>query len=183
LGRASEQPPRAHARAQTSATARYFARNSLTPFHLTNFCRWNERAYNIPYLKTLRATLDASGFNSTLIVAPDSGWSIAKDILSDPELAAAVHGIGAHYPGMYSSSDAESTGKPLWASEDDSTYDNDVGAECWARIINRNFVLGNMTATINCALAPTARHTRSRTPRPHPNHTPHTRAHKYKGTS
>ena len=85
---------------------------------------WNERAYNIPYLKTLRATLDASGFNNTLIVAPDSGWSIAKDILADPELAASVHGIGAHYPGMYSSSDAEATGKPLWASEDDSTYDN-----------------------------------------------------------
>jgi galactosylceramidase len=110
---------------------------------------WNERAYNIPYLKVLRSTLDASGFNNTLIVAPDSGWSIAKDILADPELAASVHGIGAHYPGMYSSSDAEATGKPLWASEDDSTYDNDVGAECWARIINRNFVLGNMTATIN----------------------------------
>jgi len=110
---------------------------------------WNERAYDTTYLKTLRATLDKSGFNNTKIVAPDSGWGIAKDILNDNALAEAIYGIGAHYPGMYSSSDAEATGKPLWASEDDSTYDNDVGAECWARIINRNYVLGNMTATIN----------------------------------
>ena len=50
---------------------------------------------------------------------------------------------------MYSSSSAEKTGKPLWASEDDSTYDNAIGGECFARIINRNYVLGNMTSTIN----------------------------------
>ena len=110
---------------------------------------WNERAYDTLYLKTLRRTLDAAGFSNTLIVAPDSGWGIASDILNDPALAASVHAIGAHYPGMYSSPEAEATGKPLWASEDDSTYSNDVGAECWGRIINRNFVLGNMTASIN----------------------------------
>lgn len=110
---------------------------------------WNERAYNTTYLKTLRKHLDTAGATNTKIVAPDSGWSIAGDILADPDLAAAVWGIGAHYPGMSSSSQAEQTGKPLWASEDDSTYNNDVGAECWARIINRNFVNGNMTATIN----------------------------------
>jgi len=110
---------------------------------------WNERSYNTTYLKTLRAHLDSAGFTKTKIVAPDSGWDIAKDILADPALAEAVWGIGAHYPGMHSSPEAEQTGKALWASEDDSTYNNDIGAGCWARIINRNFVLGNMTATIN----------------------------------
>lgn len=110
---------------------------------------WNERSYNTTYLKTLRATLDASGFTNTKIVAPDSNWGIAQDILNDPELAAAIWGIGAHYPGMHSSSQAIQTGKQLWASEDDSTYNNAVGAECFARIINQNFVQGNMTATIN----------------------------------
>ena len=84
-----------------------------------------------------------------MIVAPDSGWSIASDILADPVLAAAVHVIGCHYPGTHSSSQAEQTMKPLWASEDDSTYNNDVGAECWARVINQNYVNGNMTASFN----------------------------------
>ena len=63
-----------------------------------------ERTTSLP--KTLRATLDASGFNSTMIIAPDSGWDIAKDILSDADLANAVHGIGAHYPGMHSTPEA-----------------------------------------------------------------------------
>jgi galactosylceramidase len=111
---------------------------------------WNERGFDSTYLKTLRATLDANGFSKTKIVASDSGWDpISTDILNDPELAAAVHTVGCHYPGTSSSASAEKTGKPLWASEDDSTYDNDIGAECFARIISRNYVLGNMTATIN----------------------------------
>lgn len=59
-----------------------------------------------------------------MIVAPDSGWSIANDILADPVLAASIHAIGCHYPGTHSSAQAEQTMKPLWASEDDSTYDN-----------------------------------------------------------
>jgi hypothetical protein len=75
-------------------------------------------------------------------VAPDSNWGIAEDILSDPALAAAVDVIGAHYPGTYSTAAAVSTGKQLWASEDDSTYNNGVGAGCWARVINRNYVNG-----------------------------------------
>jgi len=33
-----------------------------------------------------------------------------------------------------SSSDAVKTGKPLWASEDYSTFNDDVGAGCWARV-------------------------------------------------
>lgn len=110
---------------------------------------WNERSYNTTYLKTLRATLDNNGFTNTKIVAPDSNWGIANDILNDPELAAAIWGIGAHYPGVHSNAQAMQTGKQLWASEDDSTYSNSVGAACFARIINQNFVQGNMTATIN----------------------------------
>ena len=161
---------------------------------------WNERAYNIPYLKQLRASLDAANFSNTKIIAPDSGWDIARDILADPGLASAVHGIGAHYPGMHSSSDAVATGKPLWASEDDSvsfcassapatppppprhrpappptphappaplqTYDNDVGAECWARIINRNYVLG-ASAHAGGRIARARTHTLTHTRPPH----------------
>ena len=111
---------------------------------------WNERGFDATYLKTLRKTLDFNGFNNTKIIASDSGWDpISTDVLNDPDLAAAVHGIGCHYPGMSSSASAIKTGKPLWASEDDSTYDNDVGAECFARIISRNYVVGSMGSTIN----------------------------------
>lgn len=68
----------------------------------------------------------------------------------------------AHYPGTYSDVAAISTHKQLWASEDYSTYNDDVGAGCWARvsyryednclyvcntiqILNQNYVNGNMS--------------------------------------
>jgi galactosylceramidase len=50
--------------------------------------------------------------------------------------------IGAHYPGTTSTPQAVETGKPVWASEDMSTYNNLRGAGCWARILNQNFVNG-----------------------------------------
>jgi len=60
-------------------------------------------------------------------------------MLADPVLFDAIGAIGAHYPGTHSSPEAEQTLKPLWASEDDSTYANTVGAQCWARVINNNY--------------------------------------------
>ena len=102
------------------------------------------------YLKTLRATLDAAGATDTMLAAPDSNWDIAKDILADPDLAKAVHAIGCHYPGTHSTPEAVATGKPLWASEDDSTYNNDVGAACFARVISENYVNGELEA-VGCA--------------------------------
>jgi galactosylceramidase len=110
---------------------------------------WNERPYDINYIKTLRAVLDARGFQNVLIVASDDGWDIAGDILKDPVLAKDVHAIGCHYPGTWSSSDAYNTKSILWASEDYSTYNDEVGAGCWARILNQNYVNGYMTATIS----------------------------------
>jgi galactosylceramidase len=111
---------------------------------------WNERSYDKTYIKVLRKTLDADGFSSVKIVAADSSFgSISKDILNDKELSDAVSVIGAHYPGTHSDADAVKTGKPLWASEDYSTYNDDVGTGCWARILLDNFVNGQMTSTIS----------------------------------
>ena len=45
-----------------------------------------------------------------------------------------THPHRAHYPGTNSDSDAMKTGKPLWASEDYSTYNDEVGTGCWARV-------------------------------------------------
>ena len=40
----------------------------------------------------------------------------------------------AHYPGTNSNENARKTGKKLWSSEDYSTYNDDTGAGCWARV-------------------------------------------------
>ena len=37
----------------------------------------------------------------------------------------------------------------MWAAEETSTYNNEIGAGCWARLINQNYVHGNMTSSIN----------------------------------
>ncbi|XP_060551799.1 galactocerebrosidase-like isoform X2 [Ruditapes philippinarum] len=114
---------------------------------------WNEKKYDSTYIKTLRKELDKADLVHVKIVAPDAphinDWQISADILKDPELAAAVEFIGSHYPGTITTKDGIKTGKPLWASEDYSTFNDLVGGGCWARILNQNFVNGNITATIS----------------------------------
>lgn len=107
------------------------------------------------YLKTLRAALDAAGFQSTTIIAGDvHSWAPSKQMLHDPGLARVVGIVGKHYPGTKSDPDAQrvfqTLGKPLWSSEDFAS-DNDKpnGGRCEARIINQNWVNGNISATIS----------------------------------
>ncbi|CAG5124192.1 unnamed protein product [Candidula unifasciata] len=109
---------------------------------------WNERPCNNDYVKVLRKTLNERGFQHTLIVASDNGWEFADGLYGDHELANAVHAVGCHYPGTWSSNSAKYVGKALWASEDYSTFNDEFGAGCWARILNQNYVDGLMTATI-----------------------------------
>lgn len=47
-----------------------------------------------PSIQTLRKMLDQRGFSGVRIVAADKKWRIAKDVLKDAELAAAVDFIG-----------------------------------------------------------------------------------------
>ncbi|KAH9500901.1 hypothetical protein Btru_069154 [Bulinus truncatus] len=110
---------------------------------------WNERDYNIDYVKTLRNLLNSRGFQNVLIIASDNNWDIAKDIVKDSEFSNAIHALGAHYPGTWSSPDAYNTGKLLWSSEDYSTYNDEIGGGCWARILNQNYVHGYLTSTIS----------------------------------
>ncbi|XP_065830244.1 galactocerebrosidase-like [Oscarella lobularis] len=109
---------------------------------------WNERPYDATYVKTLWKELDTRGFEETRIVVADGGWGIAADVLKDSELANAIDVIGAHYPGSKTTAQALETNKTLWASEDYSTYNDLTGGGCWARLINQNYVYGNMTSTI-----------------------------------
>jgi len=110
---------------------------------------WNERMWNDEWIINFRAALDQAGFGKTQIVAPDQGWGIANDMLKSPALMEAVSVIGVHYPGTYSTSQALQTNKPLWASEDYSSFADSVGGGCWARILNQNYVNGYMTSTIS----------------------------------
>ena len=67
---------------------------NFLPAHARRQGIWNERSYNITYIETLRASLDAAGFVGTQIVAPDLGWEIAAQILEYKALDEAVYAIG-----------------------------------------------------------------------------------------
>lgn len=110
---------------------------------------WNERAFDVNYIKVLRRMLNYQGLHRVKIIASDNLWEpISGFMLLDSELLKAVDVIGAHYPGTRTVNDAKLTKKQLWSSEDFSTLNDDVGAGCWGRILNQNYINGYMTATI-----------------------------------
>ncbi|XP_060773967.1 galactocerebrosidase [Neoarius graeffei] len=110
---------------------------------------WNERSFDSKYIQVLRSTLDRADLSNVGIIAADGNWAVSKALLVDPYLNDAVEIIGVHYPGTMTIKEALLTGKKLWSSEDYSTFNNDLGAGCWARILNWNYVNGRMTSTIS----------------------------------
>eukprot|EP00055_Hartaetosiga_balthica_P002301 m.3499 g.3499 ORF g.3499 m.3499 type:complete len:823 (+) comp2079_c0_seq1:3832-6300(+) len=110
---------------------------------------WNERSSDATYVKTLRKTLDAAGFGKTEIVAKDGDSSICDDLAKDKDYADAVSVIGLHYPSDFSNYDnCYALNKPIWASEESSSYDDLNGAACWGRVITSHWVLAKFTASI-----------------------------------
>ncbi|KAK2864251.1 hypothetical protein Q7C36_003405 [Tachysurus vachellii] len=110
---------------------------------------WNERNFDSKYIQVLRDTLDRAHLPNVGIIAADGNWDISSALLVDPYLNDAVEVIGVHYPGTTTVKEALLTGKKLWSSEDYSTFNDDIGAGCWARILNWNYVNGRMTSTIS----------------------------------
>ncbi|XP_076104943.1 galactocerebrosidase-like isoform X3 [Mytilus galloprovincialis] len=110
---------------------------------------WNEQAYDVKYIKLLRKVLDNNSLQHVRIVAADGGWGIVNDINNDSDLAKAIDYIGVHYPGTESVMSAVQTGKQLWSSEDFSTFNDNIGGGCWARLLNQNYVNGRFTGTIS----------------------------------
>jgi len=56
---------------------------------------------------------------------------------------------GLHYPSDFENlTTCHSFGKPVWASEESSSYDDLNGAACWARVINSHYVLAGITSSI-----------------------------------
>jgi galactosylceramidase len=112
---------------------------------------WNEKPYDVAWIKLLRKTLDRNGLQHVQIVAADANqkqWAIAADMEKDPELERAVGVIGEHYPRFKTTPTAQQRGKPLWASEDGPWNGNWNGARQLAKAYNRNYVVGRMTKTV-----------------------------------
>lgn len=110
---------------------------------------WNERASDSQYAQTLRKTLDDSGFKNTRLVAKDGGKDICDSMAKDKAYADAIDIVGLHYPTDYTDySVCQSLGKPIWASEESSSYDDLNGAACWGRVVTSHYVLNGMTASI-----------------------------------
>ncbi len=122
---------------------------------------WNETAYDVAYIKELRSNFKAHHLSTRIICCdgnPGDQWTIAPEILKDPDLATAIDVIGVHYPfwfGPTTTDAARRTNKPLWSSEDQPnrgsgpfvSRDWHVGGRILAHLYNKNYLEGSLTAT------------------------------------
>jgi O-glycosyl hydrolase len=117
---------------------------------------WNERGFNKTWYQNLRTTLNSRGYSNVQVVADDTSFTPANEVLTDPAFAAAVSVLGSHYVCGYrsaqttcpSSANAIASGKKVWAAENGSD-DYNLGSIALARGINRGYIDGRMTAYIN----------------------------------
>lgn len=108
---------------------------------------WNEQYCNFDYILELRKALNRNKLQQVQIVACDGWVGDLYSWMKNQTIASSVYAFGVHYPGTISSKEAIATNLSIWSSEDYSTFDDDVGAGCWGRILNQNYVNGYMTST------------------------------------
>jgi hypothetical protein len=120
---------------------------------------WNERQYDIDWIKLLRTTLDNNGLSHVKIIASDFfNWEIANDMLRDKELNNAVYALGVHYNERwdkipYSSTEmAKSLNKSLRNSEGGPWKGDWDGFEYLVKLYNRNYIVGKSTNVITWSL-------------------------------
>jgi Glycosyl hydrolase family 59/F5/8 type C domain/NPCBM-associated, NEW3 domain of alpha-galactosidase len=124
--------------------------------HIDYLGGWNEAGFNAAWYVKLRQALDAHGYGDIKIVADDSyDWEqVAAAMQSNPAFKDAVSVIGQHYPCSSictTPSSVLDTGKTISASESGSAQ-YDKGAEKLAADLNRVYIDGQMTSTINWSL-------------------------------
>jgi O-glycosyl hydrolase len=131
---------------------------------------WNESEdFDAGWFVAFHRALVARGYSHVKLAAADgwgpdvqSRWRVADTMRADPEFAAAVDVVSVHYPcgsqgdgAPYdhcpSTEVAQSLGKPLWSGEQGSQQ-YDIGAGPLAKAINRSYIDGRMTSTINWSL-------------------------------
>ena len=124
---------------------------------------WNEKPQpsSSSYVLALRSALDAIGAGATKLIVMDGSFDSATMALAqaasptyDPAFAAAVAGAGLHYPCNEPHPEVREAGWTFWASEDYSKTETtwQSAASAWATVLNGNYVLANMTATIAWSL-------------------------------
>jgi O-glycosyl hydrolase len=120
---------------------------------------WNERGHDSGWYKSLRTGLNNAGYGSVQIVGDDSGWGMADEFAGDATLKNAVGVLGNHYVCGYLSqadscsttSNARSSGKPLWASEFGS-QDDMTGVVPFIRTVNRGYLDAEISGYMNWPL-------------------------------
>ncbi|HEV2498275.1 MAG TPA: family 16 glycoside hydrolase [Terriglobia bacterium] len=123
---------------------------------------WNETPYQPSYVKLLKKTLLANGISTKVVCCDlytqEHPWQIIGQMSSDPALRAAVDVVGVHSPnvikGATNTDAAKTSGKPLWASEDEFFYYTrglsrhwNPYAESLAMLYNRNYIEDRITGT------------------------------------
>ncbi len=121
-------------------------------------CR-NEKGFDYEFVKKLRQTLNATGFERVKIHAfddwPKTKLDFVKDMLTDEQLRNSIDIISAHvlYAGAPVSQQvqgiADKLGKPIWNTED-HVYKK--GFDCLISIVecfNRNFLESGATKCVN----------------------------------
>jgi len=120
---------------------------------------WNERKYDVLYIKLLRKILDRNGLQNVKIDAgdlwePESKWKIADDIIGDEELSNAVAVINAHTTEQlnhFVTTNVCKTNKPVWNGEAHPYGGDWYAASNWARY-NRAYPIGGITKIIAWSL-------------------------------
>jgi Glycosyl hydrolase family 59/Cellulose binding domain len=131
--------------------------HNLTIDYLT--AAQNEKKTDANWTIQLRSALNSNGYSAMKIIYGDDypgSWGPANAVNSNASLRNVVDVIGGHYTCGYLSaqstctvpSNASSSGKTLWSSENGSQDYND-GAKPLARGINRDYIDGKMTAYLN----------------------------------
>ena len=121
---------------------------------------WNERMYDIDFIKNLRKTLNENGLEDVKLVAADlcckEQWQIADDMKLDDELRKSVDVIGDHYPerdkAYNSSENAKSFDIPIWNNEGGPWRGDWKGFEYLSKMYNRDYIEGLMTKNITWSL-------------------------------
>ena len=111
----------------------------------------NERQYGTgarQYMIDLHKAIQEANL-STLIVGVDDccpAWGVCPDLAQDPEWLAVVSRVGGHYPSYNTTDECRALAAPKWSSEDSTG--GYLDGPHWARIVNRNYVTGQLTATL-----------------------------------